>query len=104
VEADHAAALRAADWLCLAAAPTFAIMALLAGVLGGARLNMLCSAAQDASLLRGMVPMYLLMSAFHSVRSITELFGPITGRTLYDCCRSSHAMWIAKSRDRAARD
>jgi hypothetical protein len=26
---------------------------------------MLCSAAQDASPLSGMVPMYLLMSAFH---------------------------------------
>jgi hypothetical protein len=61
----HAAALGAADWLCLAAAPTFAIMALLAGVLGGGPPDMLCSAAQDASPLSGMVPMYLLMSAFH---------------------------------------
>jgi len=56
----------AADWLCLAAAPTFAIMALLTGVLDGGPLDMLCSAAQDASPLSGMVPMYLLMSAFHS--------------------------------------
>jgi hypothetical protein len=56
---------RAADWLCLAAAPTFAIMALLT-VLGGGPPDMLCPAAQDASLLSGMVPMYLLMSAFHS--------------------------------------
>ncbi len=61
-----AAALGAADWLCLAAAPTFAIMALLTGVLGGGPADMLCSAAQDASPLSGMVPMYLLMSAFHS--------------------------------------
>jgi hypothetical protein len=60
------AALGAADWLCLAAAPTFAMMALLTGVLGGARVAMLCSAAQHASPLSGMVPMYLLMSAFHS--------------------------------------
>jgi hypothetical protein len=60
------AALGAADWLCLAAAPTFAIMALLTGVLGGGSPDMLCSAAQDASPLSGMVPMYLLMSAFHS--------------------------------------
>jgi hypothetical protein len=60
------AALGAADWLCLAAAPTFAIMALLTGVLGGGPPDMLCSAAQDASTLSGMVPMYLLMSAFHS--------------------------------------
>jgi hypothetical protein len=59
------AALGAADWLCLAAAPTFAIMALLT-VLGGSPPDMLCSAAQDASPLSGMVPMYLLMSAFHS--------------------------------------
>ncbi len=59
------AALGAADWLCLAAAPTFAIMALLT-VLGGGSPDMPCSAAQDASALSGMVPMYLLMSAFHS--------------------------------------
>jgi len=62
----NAAALGAADWLCLAAAPTFAIMALLAGVRGGGSPDMLCSAAQDTSPLSGMVPMYLLMSAFHS--------------------------------------
>ena len=65
-DSGNAAALGAADWLCLAAAPTFAIMALLTGVLGGGLPNMLCSAAQDASPLSGMVPMYLLMSAFHS--------------------------------------
>ena len=62
----NAATLGAADWLCLAAAPTFAIMALLTAVLGGGAPDMLCSAAQDASPLSGMVPMYLLMSAFHS--------------------------------------
>jgi hypothetical protein len=54
----------AADWLSLAAAPTFAIMALLTHALGGMP-DMLCSAAQGASPLGGMVPMYLLMSAFH---------------------------------------
>jgi hypothetical protein len=58
--------LGAADWISLAAAPTFAIMALLTGVFGGAPSDMLCSAAQGASPpLSGMVPMYLLMSAFH---------------------------------------
>jgi hypothetical protein len=62
----NAAALGAAHWLCLAAAPTFAIMALLTGVLGGGQMAMMCSTAQDASPLSGMVPMYLLMSAFHS--------------------------------------
>ncbi len=66
VASGDAAALGAADWLCLAAAPTFAIMALLTGVLGGGSPDMLCSAAQDASPLGGMVPMYLLMCAFHS--------------------------------------
>jgi hypothetical protein len=56
----------AADWLSFAAAPTFAGMALLTGVLGGGPLGMICSATQDASPVSGMVPMYLLMSAFHS--------------------------------------
>jgi len=56
----------AVHWLGLAAAPTFAIMALLTGVLGGGPPDVLCSAAHDASPLSGMVPMYLLMSAFHS--------------------------------------
>jgi hypothetical protein len=65
-ENGNAGALGAADWLGLAAAPAFAIMALLTGVLGGGPLNMLCSAAPDAWPLSGMVPMYLLMSAFHS--------------------------------------
>src|SRR6202795_2634148 len=67
----NAAALGAADWLCLAAAPTFAIMALLTAVLGG---DMLCSVAQNASPLSGMVPMYLLMSAFHSAPWLKLVF------------------------------
>ncbi|RWM23932.1 MAG: hypothetical protein EOR73_01290 [Mesorhizobium sp.] len=53
----------AADWLSLAAAPTFAIMALLTAVTADA--DMICSAAEGASPLSGMVVMYLLMSAFH---------------------------------------
>ncbi len=60
-----AASPGAAGWLSLAAAPTFAIMALFTGV-GGGPPDMFCSAAQDTSALSGMVPMYLLMSAFHS--------------------------------------
>jgi hypothetical protein len=51
--------------LSLAAAPTFAIMAVLAGIQDGGAPDLLCSAAH-ASPLSGMVPMYLLMSAFHS--------------------------------------
>jgi hypothetical protein len=62
----NAAALGAADWLCLAAAPTFAIMALLTGILAGGPSDMFSAGAQDASVLSGMVPMYVLMSAFHS--------------------------------------
>ncbi len=54
-------ALGTADWLCLAAAPTFAIMALL--TLWGGAPDMLCSAMQSP--LSGMAPMYFLMSAFH---------------------------------------
>ena len=64
-ENGSVAARGAADWLRLAAAPTFAIMALLTGV-GGGPADMLCSATQHASPLNGMVVMYLLMSAFHS--------------------------------------
>ena len=63
-EDGNAIAIGAADWLYLAAAPTFAIMALLTGVLGGGSPDALCSVA-GASPLSGMVPMYLLMSAFH---------------------------------------
>jgi len=59
------AARRLARWLGLAATPTFAIMAVLTAELGGGPADMLC-AAGHGSLLGGMVPMYLLMSAFHA--------------------------------------
>ena len=52
-------------WLHLAAAPTFAIMALVTAALGSGTSDMLCSAMHHTSPLGGMVPMYLLMSAFH---------------------------------------
>jgi hypothetical protein len=55
----------AARGLSLAAAPTFAVMALLTGIAGGGMPDILCSAAQGASPLSGMTLMYLLMSAFH---------------------------------------
>jgi hypothetical protein len=61
-----AAARGAADWLCLAAAPSFAIMALLAAAPGGSSHEILCQAPPDASPLGGMAAMYALMSAFHS--------------------------------------
>jgi hypothetical protein len=72
-------ALRAADWLCLAAAPTFAIMAVLAGVSGGRSPDWLCAATRDASPLSGMVPMYLLMSAFHSAPWLKRIFSRRNG-------------------------
>lgn len=60
------ATLDAADWLHFAAAPTFAIMALLTAVSGSGPSDIFCSAAQDASPLTGMIPMYVLMSVFHA--------------------------------------
>lgn len=52
-----------AGWLALAAAPTFAGMALLTS--GGAA-DMRCLSAPDGSPLNGMALMYLLMSVFHA--------------------------------------
>ena len=53
-------------FLSLAAAPTFALMALNAGAFDVGAPDMLCSASQHTSALNGMAVMYLLMSAFHS--------------------------------------
>jgi hypothetical protein len=55
-----------ADWLCLAATPTFAVLGLASGVSGGSAPDALCAAMHAASPLSGMTCMYLLMSAFHS--------------------------------------
>lgn len=70
----NASAFRAAEWLSLAAAPTFAIMALLTGVLGEGAPAILC--AHDALSLGGMAAMYGLMSAFH----LTPWLKLISGR------------------------
>jgi hypothetical protein len=56
------AAATGADILYLAAAPTFAVMALLTAF--GGSPDALCAVA-GTSPFGGMVPMYLLMSAFH---------------------------------------
>jgi hypothetical protein len=58
------AARGAASWLALAAAPTFAVMALLSAVFTGEP-DTLCAALHGSFPLSGMVPMYVLMSAFH---------------------------------------
>jgi hypothetical protein len=60
------AAYGVANWLSLAAAPTFAIMALLTAFPGTGPQDTLCATAQHASPLSGMAAMYWLMSAFHS--------------------------------------
>jgi len=56
---------RLADLLSLAAAPTFAMMAVLTGIFSGSSQDVLCVGMHDASPLTGMVAMYLLMSVFH---------------------------------------
>ncbi|WP_298877167.1 hypothetical protein [uncultured Bradyrhizobium sp.] len=68
-----AAASQLARWLGLAATPTFAVMAVLTAVFSGSG-DMLCSAGHGLSL-GGMVPMYLLMSAFHSAAWLRLLSG-----------------------------
>jgi hypothetical protein len=79
-ESGEGTALGAANWLSLAAAPTFAIMALFIGLLGGGRMAMVCSSLQDASPLGGMVLMYLLMSAFHLAPWLKLISGGPAGR------------------------
>jgi hypothetical protein len=64
--AQDAVNLGTADWLCLAATPTFAIMALLTWIFSWGQSDWLCSALPSVFPLGGMVPMYVLMSAFHA--------------------------------------
>ncbi|MGV3729684.1 MAG: hypothetical protein ACO1NN_02870 [Sphingopyxis sp.] len=61
---DHSGLTRAAAWLSLAAAPTFAIMAALTAIESDGPAQRLCGAANSP--FGGMVPMYLLMSVIHS--------------------------------------
>ena len=60
----NAVAHGAADWICLAAAPTFAVMAALTGAVGPGP-HEICAATPGILPLNGMAWMYLLMSAFH---------------------------------------
>lgn len=54
----------AAGGLCLAAAPTFALMALVSYLSSG-ELGMQCTAMSGTSSMSGMTVMYALMGAFH---------------------------------------
>ena len=56
---------RAAEWLNLAAAPAFAIMAAVSIFASGEPSALICSAAPGPSWLAGMTPMYMLMSTIH---------------------------------------
>jgi hypothetical protein len=71
----RAPARAAVDWLHLAAAPTFAVMALLTAVFDGHSVGMLCSGVRPMSPLTGMLPMYVLMSVFHSGPWLRLVFG-----------------------------
>lgn len=52
-----------AGWLCLAATPCFALMALISATAGGA--DPICSAVRGGWPMSDMTAMYLAMSAFH---------------------------------------
>jgi hypothetical protein len=81
------AARIAADWLCLAAMPIFAIMALLTAF-GGRQQDLLCAAMHHASPFSGMAPMYLLMSVFHSAPWLKLISRRRSGAVLSrDCLR-----------------
>jgi hypothetical protein len=69
------AGLAAGRWLRFAAAPTFAIMALLTVVLDSGLPIVLCSAAGRFGL-SGMAPMYLLMAVFHSAPWLSLISQP----------------------------
>jgi hypothetical protein len=93
-----------AEWLCLAATPTFAIMALLTG-LGGSPTDSLCSSGHGVPL-SGMVTMYLLMGAFHSPPWLNLICGPPdpqnAGRQEADSFSEPGSSWLNQTLDTGA--
>ena len=73
-----------ANWLGLAAAPTFAAMALLTAASGGDSMGALCTSqgGQGVSPFGGMVWMYVLMSVFHAAPWLRLLRRRTTGETI----------------------
>ena len=69
----------AARFLGLAAAPTFAAMALATTFLESRTMAVICSATHGPAWLGGMAPMYWLMSAFHLAPWL-NLVGPASKR------------------------
>lgn len=54
-----------ADWLSLAATPTFAIMALATCAPGAGPPDPMCLASREGAIMNPMLLMYVLMSVFH---------------------------------------
>jgi hypothetical protein len=73
-----AVAQGAARWLHLAAAPTFAVMAVVTGVQDRGASDVLC-AVTGALPLNGMMAMYALMSLFHAAPWIRLIDGRPAG-------------------------
>jgi hypothetical protein len=70
-----------AGWLSLAAAPTFAAMALVSAASPSDPMAMTCMMAPQASPLTGMAAMYVLMCAFHLAPWLRLLAGRRGGTT-----------------------
>jgi hypothetical protein len=94
---------RGANWLSLAAAPTFAIMALLTAFRGSSPPDMLCAAAQHASPLSGMAAMYWLMSAFHWVSWLKLISSRCARSCTHKTCTLTSAFSLTSASKRTCR-
>ena len=78
-----------ARWLGLAAAPTFAMMALWTGFFSG-HPDILCMAIEGSWPMSGMMVMYLLMSGFHLSPWLKLISGPRNGARRHDRAPSGY--------------